>query len=199
MGIKDALFGKKKTPEENVKDWTRNLRREERAIERQIRTIEREEQKVIRDMKMQAKKGVGNDVLSILGKEVVKSRQAVKKLHASKARLSSVSMQMKEQLAAAKLGASLEASTVVMRHMNKLCRVEVISASMQEMSKEMMKAVIIQEMMDDALEMSDDEELEEEAEEQVNAILMEVTGQMLGGAEVGEDLPAREEEEIVDD
>jgi len=193
-GIKDALFGKKKTPEENVREWTQNLRKEQRAVERQIRVIEREEQKVVRDMKLQAKKGVGNDVLSILGREVVKSRKAVKKLHASKARLNSIAMQMKEQLAVAKIGGALQSSAVVMRHMNALVKVEAISASMQEMSKEMMKAGIIEEMIDETLSMSDEEELEDEAEAEVNKILMEVTGQMLNGATVGADLPTGEAE-----
>lgn len=53
-------------------------------------------------MKDAAKKG-HTDVCTVLAKEVVNSRKAQNKLHAAKAHMSSVQMQMKNQLGTIKL------------------------------------------------------------------------------------------------
>ena len=58
--------------------------------------------------------------------------------------------------------------------MNNIIKIPQLQALGQNMSKEMMKAGIIEEMVDDAFEALDDDDIEEEAEEQVNAILWEV-------------------------
>lgn len=59
--------------------------------------IKREEQKVTNSLKDAAKKG-HMDVCKVLAKEVVNSRKAQNKLHAAKAHMNSVQMQMKNQL-----------------------------------------------------------------------------------------------------
>lgn len=59
--------------------------------------IQREEEKVKRSIKDAAKKGQ-RDVCVILAKELIRSRRAVAKLHASKAHMNSVLMGMKNQL-----------------------------------------------------------------------------------------------------
>lgn len=61
-----------------------------------LAAIKREEAKVQRSLKEAAKKG-NKDVCRILAKEIVNSRKAVRKLHAAKATMNSVSMQMKNQ------------------------------------------------------------------------------------------------------
>lgn len=59
--------------------------------------IKREEEKVKRSLKDAAKKG-HTDVCKVLAKEIVNSRKAQNKLHAAKAHMNSVQMQMKNQL-----------------------------------------------------------------------------------------------------
>ena len=59
--------------------------------------IKREEEKVKRSVKDAAKKG-HTDVCKVLAKEIVNSRKAQNKLHAAKAHMNSVQMQMKNQL-----------------------------------------------------------------------------------------------------
>ncbi len=61
-----------------------------------IAAIKREEAKVQRSLKDAAKKG-DKDVCRILAKEIVQSRKAVNRIHAAKANMNSVSMQMKNQ------------------------------------------------------------------------------------------------------
>ncbi|XP_051890402.1 E3 ubiquitin-protein ligase RNF103 isoform X4 [Pristis pectinata] len=165
-----------------VTEWSVKIRKEMRVIDRQIRDIQREEEKVKRSVKDAAKKGQ-KDVCVILAKEIVRSKKAVSKLYASKAQMNSVLMSMKNQLAVARVTGALEKSTEVMKAMQSLVKIPEIQATMRELSKEMMKAGIIDEMLEDTFEsMEDEEEMEEAAEMEIDRILFEVTAGALGKA-----------------
>jgi len=177
-----GLFGKtpKKDPKEQVREWSSDLRKEGRKLDRQIRTIKLEEAKVQKSIKDAAKKGQ-KDVCTILAKEIIQSRKAVNKIYSAKAQLNSVDMQMKNQLATVRLAGTLEKSTIVMSSMQNLIKVPEIQAVMMAMSREMTKAGISEEMLEDTMEsMDDQEELEDAAQEEVDKILFEVTSGALG-------------------
>ncbi|KAM6917329.1 charged multivesicular body protein 3 [Lycodopsis pacificus] len=179
-----GLFGKSpdKSPKELVNEWAQKIRKESRVIDRQIRDIQREEEKVKRSIKDAAKRGQ-RDVCVILAKEMIQSKRAVTKLYASKAQMNSVQLSMKNQLALVRVAGSLQKSTEVMKAMQNLVKIPEIQATMRELSKEMMKAGIIEEMLEDTFEsMEDGEEMEEAAEEEVDKILFEITAGALGKA-----------------
>ncbi|KAL9851399.1 charged multivesicular body protein 3 isoform 6-T7 [Geothlypis trichas] len=165
-----------------VNEWSLKIRKEMRVIDRQIRDIQREEEKVKRSIKDAAKKNQ-RDVCVILAKELVRSRRAVSKLYASKAHMNSVLMGMKNQLAVLRVAGSLQKSTEVMKAMQNLVKIPEIQATMRDLSKEMMKAGIIEEMLEDTFEgLEDQEEMEEEAEAEIDKILFEITAGALGKA-----------------
>ncbi|KZC08600.1 PREDICTED: charged multivesicular body protein 3 [Dufourea novaeangliae] len=179
-----GLFGKSqdKHPKEMVQEWTHKLRKEGCLLDRQIRAIQREEEKVKRCLKEAAKKG-DKDVCKILAKEIIRARKACNKICTSKAHLNSVSLQMKNQLATIRVAGSVSKSTEVMQAMQSLVRVPKVAATMRELSKEMMKAGIIEEMLDETMDsIEDSEEVEDEADEEVDKILWEVTAGQLGKA-----------------
>ncbi|XP_073418186.1 charged multivesicular body protein 3 isoform X3 [Dendrobates tinctorius] len=165
-----------------VNEWSLKIRKEMRVLDRQIRDIQREEEKVKRSIKDTAKKG-NREACVILAKEVVQSKRAVNKLYASKAHMNSVLMSMKNQLAVLRVSGSLQKSTEVMKAMQNLVKIPEIQATMRDLSKEMMKAGIIEEMLEDTFEgMEDQDEMEEEAEREVDKILFEITAGALGKA-----------------
>lgn len=179
-----GLFGKsqEKPAADLVKEWNHKIRKEMRVVDRQIRDIQREEEKVKRSIKDAAKKGQ-KDVCIVLAKEVIQSKRAVTKLHASKAQMNSVVLSMKNQLAVARVAGAMQKSTDVMKAMQNLVKIPEIQATMRELSKEMTKAGIIEEMMEDTFEsMEDGEEMEEAAEEEVDRILFDITAGALGKA-----------------
>ncbi|KAK3095637.1 hypothetical protein FSP39_017001 [Pinctada imbricata] len=171
-----GLFGKEKqkSPKDQVNEWTHKIRKEGYVLDRQIRSIQREEEKVRRQIKDSAKKGE-KEACKILAKEVIRSRKAVNRLYASKAHMNSVQMSMKNQLATLRIAGALEKSTEVMNSMQALIKIPEIQSTMREMSKEMMKAGILEEMLDDTMESLDDDELDDEADEAVEAVIMELT------------------------
>eukprot|EP00112_Aurelia_sp_Birch-Aquarium-sp1_P005600 Seg164.14 transcript_id=Seg164.14/GoldUCD/mRNA.D3Y31 product="Charged multivesicular body protein 3" protein_id=Seg164.14/GoldUCD/D3Y31 len=178
-----GLFGKtpQKDPKEQVREMTSNVRKEGRKLDRQIRAIKMEEAKVQKSLKDAAKNGQ-KDVCTILAKEIIRSRRAVNKLYSSKAQLNSVELQMKNQLATLRVSGSLQKSTEVMQFMQSLVKVPEIAASMQELSREMMKAGIMEEMIEDTFESLEDDDMEEAAQEEVDKILFEITSGVLGTA-----------------
>lgn len=177
-----GLFGKSPDPKEQVNDWCKKLRKESNQIERQINGIKREEAKVTKSLKDAAKKG-DKDVCLVLAKEVVHSRKAVNKLYCAKANINSVQMQMKGQLATIKVAGCLQKSAEVMKTMQQLVRLPEIQKTMMEMSREMMKAGIIEEMLEDTMEtVTESEDMEEEAQQEVDKILFELTTGKLGAA-----------------
>lgn len=132
--------------------------------------IQREEEKVKRSLKEAAKKG-DKDVCKILAKEIIRARKACNKIYTSKAHLNSVSLQMKNQLATIRVAGSVSKSTEVMQAMQSLVRVPEVAATMREMSKEMMKAGIIEEMLDETMDsIEDSEDMEDEADEEVDKV-----------------------------
>jgi charged multivesicular body protein 3 len=153
-----------------VNEWCRKIRKESSQLDRQIRGIEREEEKVKRSLREAAKKG-DKDVCLVLAKEVMRARKAIRKIHTSKAHLNSVQMQMKNQLATVRVSGALKKSTEVMASMQSLIRVPEVAATMRDMSREMMKAGIIEEMLEETFEgLEDQDELEEEAQEEVDKV-----------------------------
>ncbi|RKO97554.1 hypothetical protein CXG81DRAFT_29525 [Caulochytrium protostelioides] len=188
MSFLGGLFGPRLTPEEQVKKWRQQLRGTERDIDKQIRGIDAEALKVQRQIKLAAKR---NDRAScgILARELVRSRHAKDRLVTSKAQLNSLGMQMQQQLGTMKIAGTVQTSTEVMKLMNGLVKLPAISATMQALSKEMMKAGVIDEMINDTIEGLDEEDVEDEAQDEVNQVLHEITDGLLGQAgAVGPDL-----------
>jgi charged multivesicular body protein 3 len=165
-----------------VNEWTHKLRKEGYQLDRQIRNIQREEEKIKKSLKEAAAKN-DKQVCMILAKEVIRSRKAIKKCYTSKAHLNSVTLQMKNQLATLRVAGSLQKSTEVMNAMQNLVRLPEVAGTMREMSKEMMKAGILEEMIDETMEsLEDTEEMEEEAQSEIDKILWEITAGKLGEA-----------------
>jgi len=155
--------------------------------------IQREEDKIKRSLKEAAKKG-DKDVCLVYAKELVRSKKAISKIYTSKAHLNSISLHMKEQLgivdksklcctqdrilylmdflyaAMLKTAGSLQKSTQVMQSVQALFRIPEMAATMRELSKEMMRAGLLEEMMEETFEGLEDTDDIEEAEDEVQGV-----------------------------
>ncbi|KAK7060592.1 Vacuolar protein-sorting-associated protein 24 [Paramarasmius palmivorus] len=191
QSINRFLYGP--TPEERVRAWQAKLRAESRTLDREMRQLDAATNKARQEVKKLATKG---DVKSarILAREVVRSQKQKDRLSVSKARLGSIGTQLQQQMAMVKVTGSLQKSTEIMKLSNSLIKLPQVSQTMREMSMEMTKAGIMEEMLEDTLEMEDDEELEEEADEEVDKVLFQLTDGKLGQAgSVSTELPSLED------
>ena len=166
-----------------MQKWNSNLRQQQRILDRELVSLSQSEQKTKTMLKSMAKKRP-NDAgpARILARELVAANRQKQRLHQSKAMLSSIQMQMKEQFATYKLSGTMQRSTVILKSVNSLVRLPELATSMQQFSRELMQAGVIEEMVSDAYEDMglEDDALEEEADEEINRVLGEVTGGILG-------------------
>lgn len=108
-------------------------------------------------------------------RELIRARKTSARLVTSKAQLSSVQMQVNEAFAVRKIEGSIRASVGIMKDVNSLIRLPELAGTMQELSVELMKAGIIEEMVEDVLPEDVDALLEgEEGEAEVDKVLGEV-------------------------
>ncbi|XP_038979604.1 vacuolar protein sorting-associated protein 24 homolog 1-like [Phoenix dactylifera] len=171
------LLKPKVNPQQQLREWQRRLRQECRNIERQIRDVQREERNVQKAIKEAAKR---NDMVSAkaLAKEIVRSRRAVNRLYENKAQLNSISMHLGEIVATARTVGHLSKSAEVMKLVNNLMKAPEVAATMQEFSKEMTKAGVIEEMVNDSVDSAlDSEDIVEETEEEVDKVLAAIAGE----------------------
>jgi charged multivesicular body protein 3 len=138
-----------------------------------------------------------NQDVRIFARELIRIRKQNGRLATSKAQLQSVQMQVNEAFSVRKIEGSIRASTGIMKDVNTLVRLPELTGTMRELSAELMKAGIIEEMVGDTI--PDGEMLEgedEEAEEEVDKVLTEILKDKLPTAKTKEDeLPAQSVEE----
>ena len=110
----------------------------------------------------------------LFARELIRVRKQNARLATSKAQLQSVGMQVNEAFSVRKIEGSIKASTGIMKDVNTLVRLPELTGTMRELSQELMKAGIIEEMVGDTLETADALEEDEEADAEVDKVLGEV-------------------------
>ena len=93
------------------------------------------------------------------------------RLQTSKAQLHSVQMQVNEAFSVRKIEGSMKASTGMMKDVNSLIRLPELTGTMRELSQELVKAGILEEMVDDTLQTGELDEMDDEAEDEVERVL----------------------------
>lgn len=131
----------------------------------------------------------------MLARELVKVRRQATRLSTSRAQLQSVQMQVNEAFSVRKIQGSLQKSTGIMKDVNNLIRLPQLSENMHQLATELVRAGIIEEMVDDAIpnnELLEDEEAE--ADEEIDKILEEILkGKLQQVEDVKPERPLEEE------
>lgn len=133
-------------------------------------------------------------------RELIRIRKQSSRLATSKAQLYSVQMQVNEAFAVRKIEGSIRASTGIMKDVNSLVRLPELTGTMRELSQELVKAGIIEEMVGDMI--PDDELLEgedEEAEGEVDKVLSEILKDKIATVDTKVPQQPVEEEEDFED
>ncbi|KAI1438962.1 Snf7 family protein [Xylaria sp. CBS 124048] len=110
-------------------------------------------------------------------RELIRIRRATGRLVTSKAQLSSVQMQVNEAFALRKIEGSIKASVGIMKDINSLVRLPELAGTMRDLSVELMKAGVIEEMVGENLPLDEGalfEDEEMEADGEVDKVLGEI-------------------------
>ncbi|KAI9774321.1 MAG: Vacuolar protein-sorting-associated protein 24 [Geoglossum simile] len=183
----------KPDPAAQLRKCNQLIRNNTRKLDRDIirlKTVEQKTKALILETSKRAQrnpsqaKQASNDTRTFV-RELIRMRKQSQRLATSKAQLQSVSMQVNEAFAVRKIEGSIRVSTGIMKDVNSLVRLPELTGTMRELSQELVKAGIIEEMVADSL--PDDELLEgedEEAEAEVDKVLGEVLQGRFGKVEV---------------
>lgn len=154
-----------------------------RKLDRDIATVKQVETKT-KNLIMQADKRAQRDPsrtkqaqqeVREFARELVRARRTSARLITSKAQLNSVQMQVNEAFAVRKIEGSIRASVGIMKDVNTLIRLPELAGTMNELSMELMKAGIIEEMVEDTLPADGDMLMEDDlAEGEVDKVLGEI-------------------------
>ncbi|KAF2401414.1 SNF7 family protein-like protein [Trichodelitschia bisporula] len=173
----------KPTPEEQKQKCNALVRKNVRALDRDIQNLKGLESKTRglilgaskRAQRNQSQAQQAAQETRIFARELIRVRKQAARLQTSKAQLQSVQMQVNEAFSVRKIEGSIRASTGIMKDVNSLVRLPELTGTMRELSQELVKAGIIEEMVGDSL--PDSELLEgedEEAEAEVDKVLNEI-------------------------
>ncbi|CAK0876404.1 unnamed protein product [Prorocentrum cordatum] len=118
-------------------------------------------------------------------KQVVKSRKSIARLEQTRCSLNALNLQLTTAIASASASSAMKLSASMMKEMNQLASMPELQRTMQEMRTEMARAEVVDEMMEEFHEVSDDEqEIEAELQKVMDELVLD-RAQLMGGAAAG--------------
>jgi len=181
------LFGKKKTPEELLRQNQRALNKAIRDLDRERSKMEQQEKKLIVDIKKMAKDNQ-MDAVKIMAKDLVRTRRYAKKFIMMKANIQAVSLKVQTLRSQNAMAQAMKGVTRALASMNRQMNLPQIQKIMQEFERQSEMMDMKEEMMNDVIDdVIGDEEDEEEGEAIVSQVLDELGVQL---SQQLSDLPA---------
>lgn len=172
------LFGRKKSPEEMLRQNQRALNKAIRDLDRERSKMEAQEKKLIADIKKFAKDNQMGPV-KVMAKDLVRTRRYVKKFILMKCNIQAVSLKVQTLRSQNSMAVAMKGVTKALMSMNRQMNLPQIQRIMQDFEKQTeimdMKEEMMSEVIDDALE---EEDAEEESEQIVKQVLDELGIQM---------------------
>lgn len=172
------LFGKKKTPEELLRQNQRALNKAIRDLDRERAKMEAQEKKLIADIKKMAKDNQ-MDAVKIMAKDLVRTRRYVKKFILMRANIQAVSLKVQTLRSQNAMAMAMKGVTRALQSMNKQMNLPQIQRIMADFERQSEIMDMKEEMMNDAIDdvIGDDED-EEESDAVVTQVLDELGVQL---------------------
>lgn len=195
------LFGKRKTPEQMLRENQRVLNKAMRDLDRERTRLENQEKKVISDIKMMANRGQ-MDAVKIMAKDLVRTRNYVKKFILMRANIQAVSLKVQTLRSTNAMAQAMKGVARTMAKMNARMNLPEMQKIMMEFEKQSEIMDMKEEMMNDAVDDALGEEGDLEESEQVVSQVLDELGidikAQLGdvpnaplGSAVGSKVPAK--------
>ncbi|XP_033083168.1 charged multivesicular body protein 2a-like [Trachypithecus francoisi] len=169
----DLLFGRRKTPEELLRQNQRALNRAMRELDRERQKLETQEKKIIADIKKMAKQGQ-MDAVRIMAKDLVRTRRYVRKFVLMRANIQAVSLKIQTLKSNNSMAQAMKGVTKAMGTMNRQLKLPQIQMIMMEFERQA-EIMDMKEMMNDAI---DDAMGDEEDEEESDAVVSQVLDEL---------------------
>lgn len=170
----EYLFGRRKTPEEILRENKRAIDRAIRDLEREKGRMEQQEIKLVNDIRKNAKANQ-MDSVKIMAKDLVRTKSQIKKFNIMKANLQAISLKTATLKSQNSMASAMRGVTQGLVRMNKQMNLPQIQRIIHEFQKQTdmvdMKEEMINDVMDDVFEEDTDEQ---ESDQIVNQVLDEL-------------------------
>lgn len=168
------IFAKKPTAKEALRESKKEMANATRGIEREITTLQLEEKKLVAEIKRTAK--TGNEAATkTLARQLVRLRQQIAKLQASRAQMRGIATHTQAISAQSSVAVGMKGATKAMSAMNKQMDPAKQAKVMQDFQRQSAQIDMTTEMMSDTIDDAlDDDEAEEETEDLTNQVLDEI-------------------------
>ena len=168
------LFKRGPTPEEQMKEYKRNLDRTVRELERERTKLATQEKQLNVQMKKTAKNG-DQGALKIMARDLVRTRRYQQKFFRMKMQVQAVSLRLTTMTSVNMMTKSMAGVTKAMRAMNGAMNLPAMQGIMQEFERQNEMMGMKEEMINDAIdEAMADEDDETEMDQEVNKVMDEV-------------------------
>ncbi|KAM4643719.1 charged multivesicular body protein 2a [Amazona ochrocephala] len=170
----ELLFGRRKTPEELLRQNQRALARAMRDLDRERSKLEAQEKKIIVDIKKMAKQGQ-LDAVKIMAKDLVRTRRYVKKFITMRANVQAVALKIQTLKSNNSMAQAMKGVTKAMATMNRQLKLPQIQKIMMDFEKQAEIMDMKEELMNDAI---DDAMGDEDDEEESDAVVSQVLDEL---------------------
>lgn len=191
----EYLFGRRKTPDEILRENKRAIDRAIRDLEREKGRMEQQEIKLVNEIRKNAKANQ-MDSVKIMAKDLVRTKSQIKKFNIMKANLQAISLKTATLKSQNSMAQAMRGVTQGLVRMNRQMNLPQIQRIIQEFQKQTdmvdMKEEMINDVMDDVFEEDTDEQ---ESDQIVNQVLDELGIEM---KETLANLPASGKTPVVD-
>lgn len=170
----EFFFGRKKTPDEILKENKRAIDRAIRELEREKSRMEQQEIKLGNEIRKNAKANQ-MDSVKIMAKDLVRTKSQIKKFNIMKANLQAISLKTATLKSQNSMAQAMRGVTQGLVSMNRQLNLPRIQSIIQEFQKQTdmvdMKEEMINDVMDDVFEEDTDEQ---ESDQIVSKVLDEL-------------------------
>lgn len=181
-----GLFGKKKTPEQMMREYKRSIDKTIRELDRERTKMQSQEKKLINDMKKLAKQGQ-MDAVRIMAKDLIRTRQYCTKFYKMKANMQAVSLRLQTLQSTAAMTKAMAGATKAMRSMNGKMNLPAMQKIMMDFEQQNAMMGMKEEMMNDAIDdVMDDDDEEDQTDELVASVMDEIGLDLKGQVAVGD-------------
>lgn len=160
---------------ESTNEIVKKLKKETRTFDRDIFKYKKEEQRIIKECKKHALNGDKYKIIKTFIKELIRTRKTIDRMYTTNAQLNSAISLLKLSIATIKFQKCVHKSTLVLSCMNKLVRHSEINSTMMELSRELIKMELIDEIISDGIDTINDID---ETDDQINKVMTEIFGEV---------------------
>ena len=114
----DRLFGKRKTPEELLRQNRRALNKVMRELDQELDQLERQEKKLVVDIRKMVKSGQ-MEAVKIMAKDLVRTQSFVKRFILMRANIQGIAFKIQTLKSQAAMANAMKGVTKALRSMNK--------------------------------------------------------------------------------